>query len=217
MKLIDIVSEEIANIRTDISKNILSNDSINKVDSININTLYTSIDNKLKMLISINTYEKWIEFVTDLFDLLTLKDTIMSSVGNEDIETEMAVGTVANTYKSIMRKMNVNFNTNYTYIYILLILLYIKSENSPDFLEMDLVGDIDKILIQIANKFANVENTYLKLYTLTAIYMLIKNIDQIKIKIADMQEIQVLVAELVKAQEDNSSTSAKVKQRMKTN
>ena len=217
MKLIDIVSEEIANIRTDISKNILSNDSINKVDSININTLYTSIDNKLKMLISINTYEKWIEFVTDLFDLLTLKDTIMSSVGNEDIETEMAVGTVANTYKSIMRKMNVNFNTNYTYIYILLILLYIKSENSPDFLEMDLVGDIDKILIQIANKFANVKNTYLKLYTLTAIYMLIKNIDQIKIKIADMQEIQVLVAELVKAQEDNSSTSAKVKQRMKTN
>lgn len=215
MKLIDIVLKEISNIKTDIYENIINNDDIDRVDSINISTLSTSIDNKLKILISMPTYDKWIEFVTDLFDLLTLKDTIMSNIDGD--ETEMAVSTVADTYRSMMKKMNVDFNANYTYIYTLLILLYIKSESSPDFLKMDIVYDIDEILIQIANKFANVKNTYLKLYVLTAIYMLIKNKDKIKFKISDIQEIQVLITELIKAQENNSSASAKVKNIITTN
>jgi len=217
MKLIDIVALEMANIKKDISDNIINNDAIDKADIVDINTLYTSINNKLKLLTDINDYEKWIGFVMDLFELLTLKSKVKSSVGSEESETDYAVSTVAHTYRSIMRKMNVEFGSNYTYIYILLILLYVKSENSPDFLQMDLVGDIDKILIQMANKFANVENTYLKIYALTAVYMLIQNKDQIKIKISDMQVMQELVAELVKTQEDNSTASSKVKQRMKTN
>lgn len=217
MKLIDIVASEMENIKNAITKDIMGNDKVDKADLVEINTLLVSIDNKLKLLNSISTYDKWISFVMGLFELLKLKDQITSGLNTNDTETENAVDTVSQTYRSIMYKMDVEFKSNYSYIYMLLILLYVKSENNPDFLKMDLVADVDKILLQIANRFANVDNVYLKIYILTGIFMLIQNIDLVTIRIEDMASMQELISELVMTQENNATTTAKIKKRIKHN